>query len=271
MQMSLIVLTGYVVAVSPAVSRLLEFTAGLATTTAGAVVLMGLVSMGASWLHWGLGSDRRADLSAIPRPETSPHRLPPGRCGRLSGIHVHVARRPLGFGAAADGHAEELHGGPGRPDSDFDDHVFGVQPDPDRRHRDRHERDAAAALPARRRCPDERGSHRRVSRDRRGVACRSPCAWPCARRVVWLLARRRDRAPLRAEPRDGTARAFRRLDPVRRRRLPDVPQRLQLCLPVRGAPAAPEPREFHAGGHCEARRTCTASSCSFRSTRGCTG
>jgi short-chain fatty acids transporter len=55
MQMSLIVLTGYVVAVSPAVSRLLEFTAGLATTTTGAVMLMGLVSMGASWLHWGLG------------------------------------------------------------------------------------------------------------------------------------------------------------------------------------------------------------------------
>ena len=33
MQLSLIVLTGYVVAVSPAVSRLLEFMAGLATTT----------------------------------------------------------------------------------------------------------------------------------------------------------------------------------------------------------------------------------------------
>ena len=55
MQMSLIVLTGYVVAVSPAVSRLLEFIAGLATSPRGAVALMGLVSMGASWLHWGLG------------------------------------------------------------------------------------------------------------------------------------------------------------------------------------------------------------------------
>ena len=55
MQLSLIVLTGYVVAVSPAVSRLLELIAGLATSTRGAVALMGLVSMGASWLHWGLG------------------------------------------------------------------------------------------------------------------------------------------------------------------------------------------------------------------------
>lgn len=55
MQMSLIVLTGYVVAVSPIVSRLLERIAGLATGSRGAVALMGLVSMGASWLHWGLG------------------------------------------------------------------------------------------------------------------------------------------------------------------------------------------------------------------------
>ena len=55
MQLSLIVLTGYVVAVSPVVSRLLELIAGLATSDRGAVALMGLVSMGASWLHWGLG------------------------------------------------------------------------------------------------------------------------------------------------------------------------------------------------------------------------
>jgi short-chain fatty acids transporter len=55
MQLSLIVLTGYVVAVSPMVSRLLALLAGLATSNRGAVAMMGLVSMGASWLHWGLG------------------------------------------------------------------------------------------------------------------------------------------------------------------------------------------------------------------------
>ncbi len=55
MQLSLIVLTGYVVAVSPAMSRLLEWIAGLAATPRGAVALMGVVSMAASWLHWGLG------------------------------------------------------------------------------------------------------------------------------------------------------------------------------------------------------------------------
>jgi short-chain fatty acids transporter len=55
MQLALIVMTGYIVAVSPAVSRLLEFVAGLASTDRGAIALMGLVSMTASWLHWGLG------------------------------------------------------------------------------------------------------------------------------------------------------------------------------------------------------------------------
>jgi short-chain fatty acids transporter len=55
MQMALIVLTGYMVAVSPAASWLLELIAGLATGNRGAVALMALVSMGASWLHWGLG------------------------------------------------------------------------------------------------------------------------------------------------------------------------------------------------------------------------
>jgi len=55
MQLALIVLTGYIVAVSPVVSRLLEYVAGLATSDRGAVALMGLVSMSAAWLHWGLG------------------------------------------------------------------------------------------------------------------------------------------------------------------------------------------------------------------------
>ena len=55
MQLALIVLTGYIVAVSPLVSRLLEAIAGLAKSDRGAIALMGLVSMGAAWLHWGLG------------------------------------------------------------------------------------------------------------------------------------------------------------------------------------------------------------------------
>src|SRR5438094_2358879 len=52
MQLSLIVLTGYIVAVSPIVSRGLEWLAGVASTNRGAVVLMGLVSLAASGLPW---------------------------------------------------------------------------------------------------------------------------------------------------------------------------------------------------------------------------
>src|SRR3954462_6876330 len=49
MQLALIVLTGYIVAVAPLVSRTLEYSAGLATGDRGAIALMGLVSMGAAW------------------------------------------------------------------------------------------------------------------------------------------------------------------------------------------------------------------------------
>src|SRR5205085_1843442 len=55
MQLALIVITGYIVAVSPLVSRLLEYIAGLASSDRAAIALMGLVSMAAAWLHWGLG------------------------------------------------------------------------------------------------------------------------------------------------------------------------------------------------------------------------
>jgi len=55
MQLALIVITGYIVAVSPLMSRLLERVAALARSDRAAVALMGLVSMTASFIHWGLG------------------------------------------------------------------------------------------------------------------------------------------------------------------------------------------------------------------------
>jgi short-chain fatty acids transporter len=64
MQLALIVLTGYIVAVSPAMSRLLEFVA-TASTERARVALMGLVSMTAS-ASLGPRSHRRADLPAVP-------------------------------------------------------------------------------------------------------------------------------------------------------------------------------------------------------------
>ncbi len=204
----------------------------------------------------GPRADRWTDVSAVPHPETSTRRLPSRRCGRLSGIDVHLARRPLGFGAVADGDAEELHGGPGRADSHFDHDLLGVQPDSDGCRRGRHDRDAAAPLPPGRRRDDERGHRRRGWRPCGRSAWRSSCARPRGREGAWLLARRRARESLRAEPRHGIARSFRRLDLVRRERLPHVAQRLQLRVPVRGPHAAPKPGELHARGH--ARRDVSA-------------
>ena len=54
MQMSLVILTGYIVSAAPVVDRLFARVARAARTPRGAVVLMALVSMGLAWLHWGL-------------------------------------------------------------------------------------------------------------------------------------------------------------------------------------------------------------------------
>lgn len=55
MQMGMILLTGYMMAVSPLASRVLSAIAGLPKSTLSAIVFMGLVSMLLNWMHWGLG------------------------------------------------------------------------------------------------------------------------------------------------------------------------------------------------------------------------
>ncbi len=54
MQMALIIMTGYIVAVSPPFRRLLNYLAGLPKSPKGSVALMALVSMLLSFLNWGL-------------------------------------------------------------------------------------------------------------------------------------------------------------------------------------------------------------------------
>ena len=54
MQMCLIILTGYIVAVSPLVSRLLNSLAGLPKGPKSSILLMVIISTGLSFLHWGL-------------------------------------------------------------------------------------------------------------------------------------------------------------------------------------------------------------------------
>lgn len=54
MQMSLVVLTGYLVSTAPVVDRLFGVLSRQATSPRRAVVLMALVSMALAWIHWGL-------------------------------------------------------------------------------------------------------------------------------------------------------------------------------------------------------------------------
>ncbi|MBU3029610.1 short-chain fatty acid transporter [Paracoccus marinaquae] len=55
MQMLLVLVTGFILASSPPVRRILERIAGLAHSRGSAIVLVTLVSLAASWINWGFG------------------------------------------------------------------------------------------------------------------------------------------------------------------------------------------------------------------------
>ncbi|MCP1325823.1 short-chain fatty acid transporter [Halomonas sp. 707D4] len=55
MQMLLVLVTGFMLASSPPVKRLLARLAGTAKSAGGAIVLVTLVSLAASWINWGFG------------------------------------------------------------------------------------------------------------------------------------------------------------------------------------------------------------------------
>lgn len=55
MQMLLVLVTGFMLASSPPVKRLLQRLAGLASNAGAAIILVTLVSLAASWINWGFG------------------------------------------------------------------------------------------------------------------------------------------------------------------------------------------------------------------------
>ena len=55
MQMLLVLVTGFILASSPPVRRLLAYLAGFARSRGGAIVLVTVVSLAASWINWGFG------------------------------------------------------------------------------------------------------------------------------------------------------------------------------------------------------------------------
>ena len=55
MQMLLVLVTGFMLASSPPVKRILQNIAGTAKSPGGAIILVTLVSLAASWINWGFG------------------------------------------------------------------------------------------------------------------------------------------------------------------------------------------------------------------------
>lgn len=55
MQMLLVLVTGFMMASSPPVKRLLDALAGRVRSAGGAIVVVSVVSLAASWLNWGFG------------------------------------------------------------------------------------------------------------------------------------------------------------------------------------------------------------------------
>ncbi|MBC9247832.1 short-chain fatty acid transporter [Paracoccus sp. 11-3] len=55
MQMLLVLVTGFILASSPPIKRILQSIAGLAQSPGSAIILVSLVSLAASWLNWGFG------------------------------------------------------------------------------------------------------------------------------------------------------------------------------------------------------------------------
>lgn len=55
MQMLLVLITGYMLASSPPVKRLLDRLASIPTNAGNAIVMVTLVSLAASWINWGFG------------------------------------------------------------------------------------------------------------------------------------------------------------------------------------------------------------------------
>ena len=55
MQMLLVLVTGFILASSPPVRRVLARLASLARSRGGAIVLVSVVSLAASWINWGFG------------------------------------------------------------------------------------------------------------------------------------------------------------------------------------------------------------------------
>ena len=251
MQMLLVLVTGYMLASSPPVRAMLQRLAARARTPGGAIVLVSVVSLTASWINWGFGLVVGALFAKeLARQVRVDYRLLVASA--YSGFVVWhgglAGSVPLAI--ATSGHPFEFGD---RADRDRADHLRALQP----RHRRR-------ALPA---CPDGQPhdaartgrQHLRRSREARRRAARRRGRCLASRRLDrdepgTCLDRRGRRSPLAG----AALRRWRRAD-AQRRQLPVSDARDGICT---GRPGGSSPRST--------RRSAAApeSSSSSRSTPG---
>ncbi len=100
MQMSLIIVTGYVLSTSPPVRRLLNWLAGLPRNPREAVALTAFVSMVLAWINWGLSLIASAVLvRAVARRQRGGSTMACwSAVPTCLGLGGDVARRPFRFG-----------------------------------------------------------------------------------------------------------------------------------------------------------------------------
>ncbi len=105
LQMAMVVLTGYVVATSPPVARLINRLALIPPPPARAVSFVALLSMSVSFLNWGLSLVFGGLLArAIARRKDLTRGLPRARRRGLHGPRRRLGARPVLLGGAAAGH-----------------------------------------------------------------------------------------------------------------------------------------------------------------------
>ena len=110
MQMCLIMMTGYILACSPPIKRLLDGLSSLPNPERPwqAIMTMCIFSMATAWLNWGLsliGSAMFALFLIRRNPDTDYRLL---RRGCVSGPGMHLALGPFGLGNTPGEHAEQL-------------------------------------------------------------------------------------------------------------------------------------------------------------------
>ena len=70
MQMVIVLVAGYVLAISPIFKKLLSNLAGLAKSPGSAIVLVSVVSLIACWINWGFGLSYRCFICERNRQES---------------------------------------------------------------------------------------------------------------------------------------------------------------------------------------------------------